>query len=245
MQFGELKMAKLSISVVIPAYNEEKRIGKTLRKILKYFENKKYDYEIIVVDDCSKDKTVHVAEFFKSKRIKIIKNLCNLGKGGAVRKGMLSAKKKYVLFSDADLSTPIEQIEKFLPFIKKYDVIIGSRALNDSEIRIKQPFYRVIMGRIFNLIVQILLLKGIKDTQCGFKLFTRKSAKKIFPKQTFKGFSFDVEILYIARKTGYKIKEVPVVWINSPESKVSALKDSIKMFIDLIKIRINSIKGKY
>ncbi|MBN2112190.1 glycosyltransferase family 2 protein [Candidatus Woesearchaeota archaeon] len=238
-------MAKLSLSVVIPAYNEEKRIGKTLRRITSYLDKRKDDYEIIVVDDCSKDNTVKVARFLKNKRLKVLKNKCNLGKGGAVKNGMLAAKKKYVLFSDADLSTPIEEIEKFEKLKDKYDILIGSRALKESDIKIKQPFYRVLMGKTFNLIVNLLVIWGVKDTQCGFKWFRKDAVKKIFPKQTFNGFSFDVELLFIAKKYGYSIKEVPVTWLNSPDSKVSAVRDSIRMFMDLIKIRINDLRGKY
>ena len=245
MQFGESKMAKLSLSVVIPAYNEEKRIGKTLRKIISYLDKKKHDYEIIVVDDNSKDKTVNVVKFMKNKRLRVLKNPRNLGKGGAVKNGMLAAKRKYVLFSDADLSTPIEEIEKFEKFKDKYDVIIGSRALKESDIKIKQPFYRILMGKIFNLMVNILVVWGIKDTQCGFKWFRKDVVKKVFPKQTFNGFSFDVELLFIVDKYGYSIKEIPVTWMNSPDSKVSAVKDSIKMFIDLVRIRLNNLRGKY
>jgi dolichyl-phosphate beta-glucosyltransferase len=238
-------MAKLSISVVIPAYNEEKRIGKTLRRVISYLNKRKDDYEIIVVDDCSKDRTVEVVKFLKNKRLRVLKNRCNLGKGGSVKHGMLSAKKKYVLFSDADLSTPIEEIEKFEKLKDKYDILIGSRALKESDIKIKQPFYRILMGKTFNLIVNILVVWGVKDTQCGFKWFRKDVVKKIFPKQTFNGFSFDVELLFIAKKYGYSIKEIPVTWLNSPDSKVSAVKDSIKMFLDLVKIRINDLRGKY
>jgi len=183
----------LSISVVIPAYNEEKRIGRTLKAIQKYLDKKKHDYEIIVVDDGSNDKTIEVAKSFssKNKRIKILKNKENRGKGYSVKTGMLAAKKKYVLFSDADLSTPIEELEKFSKFKEKYDIIIASRALKQSNIKESQPFYRVLMGKTFNLIVNLVLFLGIHDTQCGFKLFSRKSAQEIFKKQTFERFSFD------------------------------------------------------
>jgi dolichyl-phosphate beta-glucosyltransferase len=158
---------------------------------------------------------------------------------------MLAARKKYALFSDSDLSTPIEELDDFMKLRKKYDVIIGSRALKDSKIRIKQQFYRVLMGKIFNFFVNILVVWGIKDTQCGFKLFSRQASQKIFKKQTFNGFSFDVEALFIAKKLGYRIKEMPVVWINSPDTKVSAIKDSIKMFASLLRIRFNALRGKY
>ena len=245
MQFGKLKMEKLSISVVIPAYNEEERLGKTLKRVLSYLEKKKYDYEVIVVDDGSKDNTVGVAKSFAGKKLRLLKNTKNMGKGASVRKGMLAAKKKFALFSDSDLSTPIEELEDFMKLRKKYDVIIGSRALKQSKIRTKQPFYRVLMGKIFNLLVNIIVVWGVKDTQCGFKLFSRQASQKIFKKQTFNGFSFDVEVLFIAKKLGYKIKEMPIVWINSPDTTVSALKDSVMMFVDLLRIRFNALRGKY
>jgi dolichyl-phosphate beta-glucosyltransferase len=238
-------MERLSISVVIPAYNEEKRIRKTLRKTIKYLNAGNHDYEIIVVDDGSKDRTAETAKSFKSKRLRVIRLGKNIGKGGAVKKGMLAARKKYVLFSDADLSTPIEELGKFAKLRKKYDVVIASRALKGSNIKVSQPFYRVFMGKVFNIVVNIIGVWGIKDTQCGFKMFSAKSARKIFKKQTFRGFSFDVESLFIAKKLGYRIKEVPVTWINSPATKVSPVKDSLKMFFDVARIRINDILGKY
>lgn len=238
-------MVKTSISIVIPCYNEEKRIGKTLKKVISYMEKKNHDYEIIVVDDGSKDRTIEVVNSIKNKKTRIIRNKKNLGKGGTVRNGMLHASKRYALFSDADLSTPIEELEKFIRLKDRYKVLIGSRALKKSDIKIKQPFYRVLMGRVFNLMVQLIVVWGVKDTQCGFKMFRKDASRKIFSRQAFNGFGFDVEILFIAKKLGYKIKEIPVVWLNSPETKVSAVKDSARMFMDLVRIRINDLKGKY
>jgi len=238
-------MEKLSISVVIPAYNEERRIGKTLRKVIKYLNKKRHDYEIIVVDDGSRDDTAKVVGFFRNKRLMLLQNRKNCGKGFSIKRGMLAARKKYLLFSDADLSTPIEELEKFVKLKDKYDILIGSRALKRSEIRIKQPFYRVMMGKVFNLMVNLTVVRGIKDTQCGFKLFKKDAAKRIFRKQAFRGFGFDVEILFIAKKYGYSIKEIPIVWTNSPDTKVSAIKDSIRMFADLLRIRVNDLRGKY
>ncbi|MCK4521213.1 MAG: glycosyltransferase family 2 protein [Nanoarchaeota archaeon] len=231
------------LSVIIPAYNEEKRIGKTLERIISYLDSKKYSYEIIVVDDGSRDRTRDVVRGVRN--VKINKKRKNMGKGYSVKEGMLIAKGDYLLFSDADLSTPIEELEKLMNYIKKYDVIIGSRALKESDIQIRQPFYREYMGKIFNFFVQILTVKGIRDTQCGFKLFTKKAAKEIFSKQKIDGFGFDVEVLFIARKKGFKIKEVPIVWRNSINTKVSPVKDSVRMFYDILKVRLNSMKGKY
>ncbi len=241
-------MEKMSISVVIPCYNEQNRIGKTLDRIIRYMGKKGHDYEIIVVSDGSKDSTVEVASKFieqSNGRLKVIGRKQNLGKGGTVKEGMLAAKKDYVLFSDADLSTPIEELEHFHKYLQSYDVIIGSRYAKGADVRVKQPFFRVLVSRMFNILVSVLAVRGIKDTQCGFKLFSAKAAAKIFKMQKFNRFGFDVEILFIAKKHGFRIKEVPVVWVNSEESKVSAIKDSISMFTDLLKIRWNSLMGKY
>ncbi|HEX67944.1 MAG TPA: glycosyltransferase family 2 protein, partial [bacterium] len=190
------------ISVVIPAYNEEKRIGYTLREIKEYFEKKRWKGEIIVVDDGSTDHTLEVVEEKKKDipNLFLLKNEKNEGKGEAVKKGMLSAKGDWVFFSDADLSTPIEEMDKLLSFLKEgWEVVIASRALPGAEVFPRQPFFRELSGKIFNLMVRILLLPGIRDTQCGFKGFSREAARKIFSLQTLKGFAFDVEILYIGR----------------------------------------------
>ncbi len=227
------------LSVVIPAYNEENRIVGTLREIEKFLLGKNYSSEIVVVDDGSKDRTIEVAKKAISKiPLSVLKNEVNSGKGASIKKGMLAARGKYRLFSDADLSTPIEELDKMLPFVQgDYGVAIGSRALRESKLEVRQPFYREMMGRIFNLFVRIIVIGNIKDTQCGFKLFTDEASENVFVAQKLKGFSFDVEILLLAKKYGFKIKEVPVRWINSPATKVSAFKDSLKMFLDLIKIR--------
>lgn len=228
----------MEISIVIPAYNEERRIKQTLQKILKFFKKKNIEFEIIVVSDGSADNTVKIVRSFKNKLIRIIDYKRNYGKGYCVRKGMLEAKGDIILFSDADLSTPIKEIDKFITYFDQgYDVVIGSRVLKDSDIKIRQPFYREWLGRIFNFVVQMIAIKGIKDTQCGFKAFTHSAAKKIFNLQKLNGFSFDVEALYIGEKLGYRIKEVGVTWVNSDSSKVNPLKDSIKMFKDVIKIK--------
>jgi dolichyl-phosphate beta-glucosyltransferase len=234
----------MQISVVIPAYNEEKRIKTTLEKILRYLDKNKFDYELIVVDDCSADNTINAVKSFKNSKIRILKNNENMGKGYSVKRGVLASSKENILFSDADLSTPIEELDKFLEYTNNNDIIIASRNLKESNIALKQPFFRSSLGKIFPFFVNLFVLKGIKDTQCGFKLF-KSSAKKIFEKQKLNRFAFDVEILYLAEKSGLRIKELPVRWINSEGSKVNPLKDPISMFYDLIKIKINEIKGKY
>lgn len=227
----------MEISIIIPAYNEEKIIGKSISKVIGFLENKKFDYEIIVVDDCSKDRTRSIINNFNSKKIILIENKKNIGKGYSIKKGILNAKKNLVLFSDADLSTPIEELNSLLKYIDDYDIVIGSRRMKKSVIKIKQPLYRRLPGNMFPILVNFIILKDIRDTQCGFKLFKRDAAKNVFKKQRIRGFCFDVEILYLAKNAGYKIKEVPITWNNFADSKVNAITDSIKMFIDLVKIR--------
>lgn len=241
-------MNNTTISIVIPSYNEENRILSSLNNIQRYMDKHFPDYEIIVVDDGSTDNTIGVVteSMKKNPKLRLIRNKVNKGKGYSVKNGFLNSKGHYLLFSDADLSTPIGEIEKLMDFIDNhYDVAIGSRGLKESDIKIHQPIHRETMGKIFNLFVRALTIKEFKDTQCGFKLFKRKAALAICKRQQIERFSFDVEMLYIAKKLGYKIKEVPIQWFNSPNSRVNPIKDSMKMFIDLLKIRFNDLIGKY
>lgn len=236
----------MKISIVIPAYNEEKRIQKCLIEIDLFCKKRFEDYELIVVDDGSKDKTNEKAKQLKNKKIKILKNTQNKGKGYSVKRGMLKSKYPLILFSDADLATPIEELPPMIEWINKgYDLIIASRNMKGSNIVAKQPFYRQIAGKMFALFVRIFAVQGFKDTQCGFKLFKEEAGKKIAKLQTIERFSFDVEMLIIAKKLGFKIKEVPVKWTNDINSKVNLKKDVFKMFKDIIKIRINYLKEKY
>lgn len=237
------------LSVIIPAYNEERRIPKTLEEIDKYLRKQTYDYEILVVNDGSKDRTVEVARDLTPK----IKNLIvtgyekNQGKGYAVRFGMLEAKGDYRLFTDADNSTSIDHVEKIWPEFKKgFDIIIGSRDIKGAVLDPPQPWIRkLILGEGFKLYRKIIIgLWGIEDTQCGFKCFTKKATEKIFQKCRINRFAFDPEFLVIAKKLGYEIKEIPIYWKNDPESKVK-FKSIIKMALDLIKIRLNLIKRVY
>lgn len=241
-------MKECFLSVIIPAYNEEKRLLSTLSKICAYLSTKDFPYEIIVVDDGSTDNTLQMVKNFASsnRHIVILINEQNSGKGFSVRKGMLSARGEYVFFTDADLSTPIEEIEKCLPYlINGYDVVIGSRSMPGSDILVHQPWYREKMGKIFNFMVNMVLLKGIIDTQCGFKGFKREAVRTVFNRCKIDGFSFDVEALYLSRKYNFKIKEIPIRWENSPLSKVSPIKHSLQMFKDLIGIKIKDLKGDY
>lgn len=236
------------LSVVIPAYNEEKRLPKTLFEIDKYLSKQPYEYEIIVVNDGSKDKTGDVVKkmFSEIKNLKLIDNKENHGKGFVVRQGMMEAKGEYRLFTDADNATSIDQVEKMLPYLEEgYDIVIGSRDVKEAVVTTPQPWYRILLGNIFNISVQAIVgLWGIWDTQCGFKALNAKAVKDILPRCRIDRWAFDPEILKIGKKLGYRIKEVPVVWINDPESKVK-FKSMIKMGFDLFKIRWNFIIGKY
>jgi dolichyl-phosphate beta-glucosyltransferase len=225
------------ISIIIPAYNEEKRIEASLDKIVEFTDANGLDVEIIVVDDGSSDKTTEKATR-PEKNIKVIKQPQNLGKGAAVRRGMIESCGDIKLFTDADLSTPIYEMKKVLERINDgIDVFVGSRAVDYSMIKKHQPMYRELMGKTFNLIVQLLVLKGIKDTQCGFKAFTANAANKIFNHAKINGFGFDVELLYLARKFGLNISEVPVEWYNDDRTTVSPIFDSAKMFWEILKVR--------
>lgn len=245
------------VSVVIPAYNEERRLPQTLARVDDYFETQSYATEILVVDDGSGDATARVVETFAQEhpRVQLIRN-DHRGKGYTVRTGMLAARGHIVLFSDADLSTPIEEIEKLLPWFERgYDIVIGSREGAGAQ-RIKEPFYRHIMGRGFNFIVQLLTVRGIQDTQCGFKAFRDHVAQDIFSRmrlygdnaKTIRGgmvTAFDVEVLFIGAKSGYRIQEVPVQWRYGTETKVNPLKDSYRNFRDVLLVRWNDVRGLY
>ena len=242
------KNVEPSLSIVIPAYNEEAVIKKTLEKVAEYLEGRYLSYEIIVVCDGCKDNTARLAEEAAkaNHKIQVLDRKTNMGKGFSVRQGCLEAKGNYVIFTDADLSTPIDEIEKLLKWLEEgYDIAIGSRALKESDIQVRQAWYRQTMGKIFNLLVQTLAIKGIKDTQCGFKGFKKEVARKIFQRQAINGFGFDVEVLYIARMLGYSIKEVPVRWLNRAASKVNPLTHPLQMLTDLIRIRLRGWKGAY
>ncbi|HEY9856419.1 MAG TPA: dolichyl-phosphate beta-glucosyltransferase [Stenomitos sp.] len=223
------------LSIVVPAYNEALRLGPTLKAIERHLDGR--SYEILVVDDGSRDETGVVAAGYPC--VQVLRQEPNQGKGAAVRRGMLAARGEWVLFSDADLSTPIEEFETLMQAAERTGapVAIASRGLWQARIEVSQPLYRVLMGKIYNLMVQVILLPGIWDTQCGFKLFEREAARAIFARTSLDGFGFDAESLYIARRLGYRIVEVPVRWRNDPDTKVSAWRDSLRMFRELWRIR--------
>ncbi|MFH1650182.1 MAG: dolichyl-phosphate beta-glucosyltransferase [Candidatus Woesearchaeota archaeon] len=230
-----------SLSVIVPAYNEEKRLLKSMSKIISFIKELKIPTELILVDDGSTDKTAEIA---RKAGAKVISYKPNKGKGNAVRTGVFAAKNEWVLFMDADLSTPLNMYPRLAQHYKN-DFIIGSRNMKDSDIQLERGWFRKLLGKGFPLITRILLLPGIKDTQCGYKLMRTKEAKKVFKLSRINGFGFDAEILFIAKKNGYSIKEVPVVWKNDAASKVHPIKDTWRMFWNVVGIRINNIKGKY
>jgi dolichyl-phosphate beta-glucosyltransferase len=230
-------MNDIDISLIIPAYNEESRIGTSLLSALEFLTNTGKSFEILVVDDGSSDNTSVVADSIHDS-IRVLVQPMNIGKGAAVRRGMLESNGRIKIFSDADFSTPIYELPKILASLNDgYDICIGSRALRPELIKKHQPFYREFMGKTFNKIIQVLLFRGIKDTQCGFKGFTDKSALHLFSNSVIDGFGFDVEILYLARKYGLKVKEEPVEWYNDQRSTVSPIKDSLKMIVEIFRIR--------
>ena len=240
--------ATVSLSVVIPAYNEARRIPSTLRQVLAHLESLGIPFEVVVVDDGSTDETVAVVEQVarETDRLRLVRNPGNCGKGAAVRNGVLNARGEYILFSDADLSAPIEDAGLLLePLRAGYDVAIGSRALKREWIGVHQPGMRETAGRVFNLAIRILTGLPFQDTQCGFKAFRRSAAVEIFPRQRIQGFSFDVETLYLARKLGYRTVEIAVHWNHCDASKVSPLSDGVKMFLQVLEIRWNDWMGKY
>lgn len=229
---------KDGISIVIPSYNESRRIEATIRAIEDYANANFSDWEIVVVDDGSSDDTAEVAKqaIRAADRLVLVSNPGNRGKGFSTKNGCAHSRFPYVLMSDADLSTPIEEIEKLIPFAAPDTVVIASRGLRDSRLEIRQPLYRELMGRVFNLLVRIFVIRGISDTQCGFKLFGPEIVKNVMPALETDRFAFDVEILARAQQMGYPIREVPVRWRNDDRTRVSALSDSAKMFLDMLAV---------
>lgn len=230
----------------MPAYNEEHRLPRTLERITEYLSQQEYTAEIITVDDGSQDGTVQVVEAFMARHptISLIQNEHG-GKGSAVKTGVLAARGEYLFLCDADLSMPIEELAKFLPpLLNSYDVAIGSREAIGAR-RYDEPLYRHLMGRVFNLVVKLLTVRGFEDTQAGFKCFKREVARDIFSRQTMDGWAFDVEILYIAQKRGCRIVEVPIHWHYMTNSRIEPFTDTVQMFWDVIRIRRNDLKGVY
>lgn len=237
------------VSIVIPAYNEEKRLPSTLKRLDEYIQQRRIPVcEVLIVNDGSRDGTAELVRRYAASHsyVRLLENPANQGKGYSVRNGMLQAEGDWVLLSDADLSTPIEQVEKLLAAAieQKARIAIGSRALDRSLIGVHQPAFREMSGRIFNFVMRTVTRLPFMDTQCGFKLYEKEAARTVFSRQTLRGFSFDVEHLFIARKLGLKTIEVPVVW-NDVEGTKVGLMQGLRSFLDLIRIRRNNLKGLY
>ncbi|MBI5294984.1 MAG: glycosyltransferase family 2 protein [Chloroflexi bacterium] len=234
------------LSIVIPAYNEQERIVATIGATASHVADLGFPWELLIADDGSKDQTVTIVEELGLVNVTVLKTPKNGGKGNAVQRGMLAAQGEYVLFADADNSTPIEEVSKLLAKLEKegYDVAVGSRAAEGAEEGKKSLLRKILSGGL-RLIVKYILHIGVKDTQCGFKMYTREAARKLHTKQTIMGFSFDLEILYLASKYGYKIAEVPVAWVDAPGSKVDTKKEVQRFLRDLVKIWSNDLRGVY
>jgi dolichyl-phosphate beta-glucosyltransferase len=236
----------LLASVIIPAYNEERRAAASLRRVATFAREQTDRIEVIVVDDGSQDSTAAIVEGFSQDYsfVNLIRN-SHAGKGAAIKTGVSHGRGEILVISDMDLSVPIEELPKFLPpALSDYDVAIASREAIGAR-RFNEPGYRYLMGRVYNLLVQGILLPGIKDTQCGFKAFRREVARDIFPSQTVEGWGFDVEVLLIARRRGYRIVEVPVDWYYGEASKVRPVRATIRILRDLVRVRRNAWRGMY
>ena len=241
-------MATPQLSIVIPAYNESARIGQTLERVLACVERQGWDAEVLVVDDGSADRTVEMVRRWmeRTPRLHLVQNEGNRGKGYSVRNGLLQAAGEVVMFTDADLSAPMEEAERLLAAIREgADVAIGSRWMDRTRQTIHQPLYRRFFGRCFNWVTRTVMGLPFKDTQCGFKAFKREVAQVIFRLQRIERWGFDPEILFIARKLGYTVREVPVTWGHDERSRMSYLRDGMKMLEEMAAIRGNSIAGRY
>jgi len=239
-------LASPFLSIIIPAHNEELRLPRTLRQVFVFLEKQSYPAEVIIVENGSSDRTLELArEFASSQPNLIVLHEERPGKGNAVRRGMIEAGGEYRFICDADLSMPIDELAKFLPpVVNGCDVVIGSREA-PGAVRYNEPSYRHWGGRAVNLVIRLLILPGLNDTQCGFKCFRAEAARKLFRLQTLDGWSFDIEILYLARKKHMCIKEMPIHWYFDPDSKVNAVRDALRMISDIFRIHIHALRGGY
>jgi dolichyl-phosphate beta-glucosyltransferase len=229
----------IELSVVIPAYNEEGRLRPGLRRALDYLTRRGDPYELLVIDDGSRDGTARVADDFAGEGVRVVRHERNRGKGAAVRTGLLASRGRKVLVTDADFSTPIEEVEKLeRHLVDGTPLVIGSRGLTDSQIRQRQPFYREMMGRTFNRLIRIFGVRGIQDTQCGFKLTRGAEGRALAAELKIEGFAYDVELIWLARRHGYNVAEVGVIWVNSPDSRVDPIRSSFSMLRDIATMRL-------
>jgi dolichyl-phosphate beta-glucosyltransferase len=239
-------LASPFLSVIIPAYNEEHRLPYTLEQIFLFLQEQSYTAEVLVVENGSRDRTLEIASGFAKRYPNLhVFQEKQRGKGNAVRRGMLEARGEVRFMCDADLSMPIAELKKFLPpVLNNADIVIASREVQGA-VRYNEPYFRHLTGRVFNNMIRLLVLPGLQDTQCGFKCFHAQVVEDVFQYQTLTGWSFDVEVLYIAQRKGYKICEVPIHWYFNADTKISVLKDSWQMFLDLLTIRRNARRGLY
>ncbi len=241
-------MKDIAYSIVIPAYNEGARLGATLEKVLGYVRAQGWNAEVIVVNDGSRDNTAELVRGFaeRDSMLRLVENPGNRGKGFSVRNGMLNARGEVVLFSDADLSSPIEEMAKLLAALEAgADIAIGSRWLRAELQTRRQSLHRQLFGRVFNLLLRIILGLRFTDTQCGFKAFTRRAAQTILPLQRIERWGFDPEILFLAHKFGFRVEEVPVLWGHSGDTRIHPLIDGARMFQEIVRIRWYDLTGKY
>lgn len=238
-------MSNPYLSIIIPAYNEERRLPNTLEQVLSFLAEQEYTAEVIVVENGSSDRTLTIAQEISASfpNLFVFHNE-ESGKGKAVKRGMLKARGKYRIFCDADLSMPIEEIARFIPPHNDSDIVIASREV-EGAVRYDEPHQRHLTGRVFNWFIRVLAIPGIHDTQCGFKGFRAEVAEDLFQYQSIDGWAFDVELLYIAKMRGYQIIELPIPWYYRQESKINVVRDSLNMFFDILKIRRNALQGKY
>ncbi|MCC6300707.1 MAG: glycosyltransferase family 2 protein [Anaerolineales bacterium] len=233
------------LSVIIPAHNEENRLPDSLEQVLRFLGEQNFSSEVVIVENGSADRTLEVAQVFAKKHDNVRVIQSDRGKGAAVKRGMLEARGEYRFMCDADLSMPVEEISKFIPpALNDFDIAIASREAVGS-VRYNEPSFRHIGGRGINFIIQALILPGLNDTQCGFKCFRADAADNIFKGQTLNGWSFDIEVLHLARRRGYRVREIPIEWYYHPETKVSAVRDALRMIADIFRIRMNALRGRY
>jgi dolichyl-phosphate beta-glucosyltransferase len=238
----------LTYSIVIPAYNESVRIRPTLHALLRHIQEQNWDAEILVVNDGSSDDTAQIIREFGKlhSQVLLVENPGNRGKGYSVRNGMLHARGDICLFTDADLSSPITEAQKLFDAIARgADIAIGSRWLRTELQTERQPLYRQVFGRIFNLVLRVVLGLNFADTQCGFKAFRHDAAQRIFPLQRIERWGFDPEILFLARRAGFRVEEVPVLWAHSEGTRLHPFRDGMRMFLEVVRIRWNSLTGDY
>jgi dolichyl-phosphate beta-glucosyltransferase len=234
------------LSLIIPAHNEEARLPDTLKRVLEFASHQEYSMEVLVVENGSQDQTLKIAQEFASiyPGLQVFQNT-QRGKGLAVRQGMLAAQGEYRFMCDVDLSMPVDEVSHFLPpALTGFDIAIASREA-PGAVRYGEPYYRHLVGRIYNGMIRTLALPGLHDTQCGFKCFRGSIVEDLFNRQTMTGWSFDVEILFVARLLGYQVVEIPIHWYYNPHSKISVVRDSFKMGLDLLTIRLNALRGVY